>query len=121
MDSKAHASEDAGLTQPAVAHDLKAAVQARRELGGDLEDPVLEAFLARIEGQISQQVRQEVAAQTKQSSVSASDLKEFALGSMGIAIPLLAAAGIFGGLPGIVAVAVAIVVINIGYFAAVSR
>ena len=122
MDSAAQRSEEQGLAQPAVAGDLKAAVGARRELGDELEDPVLEAFLARVEGRITQQVQQQLGqSPSSKPAARASDLKEFALGSMGIAVPLMVAAGIWGGLPGIVVVAVAIVLINLGFFYAAGR
>jgi len=44
-----------------LSSDLKASVGARRELGPELEDQVLEAFLARVQGQIDVRVAQQVA------------------------------------------------------------
>ena len=48
-----------GVTSPSdqpthqeLADDLKAAVAARHELGKDMEEPVLESFLARVEEHI---------------------------------------------------------------------
>jgi len=92
-----------------VKEDLRAAAEARRELGDEMEPAVIEAFVARIERRLADRAeRSERALASKREHQ-----KEMILGSMGIAVPLLAIAAIFTGLPGVVAVCVALAVIAI--------
>jgi hypothetical protein len=95
------------LAKKEVATDLKAAVQARRELGGDLEEHVLEAFLARVQERIDAQVRQQL--QGSGSHPVARGHKGAVRGwvlptSLAMCIPLVAIAGASGGAVGIVVV-----------------
>ena len=85
--------------------ELRAAVAARAELGDELEPAVIDAFVARIERRLADGER---ALQRKREHQ-----REMVLGAMGISIPLLAIAAIFTGLPGVVAVCVALAVIAI--------
>jgi hypothetical protein len=92
-----------------VRHELYAAIEARRELGDEMEPAVIEAFLARVEQRLAERSNEsERALQRKRDHQ-----KEMVLGTMGIAVPLLAIAAIFTGLPGVVAVCVALAVIAI--------
>jgi hypothetical protein len=89
--------------------ELHAAVEARKELGADMEPAVIDAFVERIEQRIAERGdTRERALKRKRDHQ-----KEMVLGGMGISIPLLAIAAIFTGLPGVVAVCVALAVIAI--------
>ncbi len=109
------------MTQPAeryqdpeTAKDLHAAVQARRELGADLEDHVVDAFLARIEQRVQAQVAQQVTASAKPAKArSKYNPTEIVATSFGIAIPLMGVAGAFGGLTGIMAVVAMVLLVNL--------
>ena len=85
--------------------ELRAAAAARAELGEEMEPAVIDAFVERIERRLGDGER---ALQRKREHQ-----REMVLGSMGIAVPLLAIAAIFTGLPGVVAVCVALVVIAV--------
>jgi hypothetical protein len=92
--------------------ELIAAVEARRELGHELEPQVIDGFLERVEKAIDARVEERVRERlpTKRDR---NKQQELALGSLGISIPLIAVAGIFAGLAGIAAVCVAIVLVNL--------
>jgi hypothetical protein len=85
--------------------ELRAAAAARAELGDEMEPAVIDAFVERIERRLGDGER---ALQRKRDHQ-----KEMVLGAMGISVPLLAIAAIFTGLPGVVAVCVALAVIAI--------
>jgi hypothetical protein len=89
--------------------ELSSAVDARRELGPEYEDEVLEAFLAKIEQRLSARAGESEKALKRRRDHQ----KEMILGSMGIGIPLLAIAAIFGGLAGIIVVCAALAVIAV--------
>jgi hypothetical protein len=92
-----------------VKQELHAAIEARQELGGEMEPAVVEAFVARIEQRLAERAdASERALQRKRDHQ-----KEMVLGGMAISIPLFAIAAIFTGLPGVVAVCVALAVIAI--------
>jgi hypothetical protein len=87
--------------------ELQAAIEARKELGADLEPEVIDSFVERIERRL-----------VERSDLSDRALKqrrdhqkEMILGAMGISIPMLALAGIFTGLPGVIAVCAVLAVI----------
>jgi hypothetical protein len=89
--------------------ELHAAVEARKELGADMEPAVIDAFVERIEQRIAERGdNRERALKRKRDHQ-----KEMVLGGMAISIPLLAIAAIFTGLPGVVAVCLALAVIAI--------
>ncbi len=93
----------------ALRHELNVALKAREELGAEMEPEVLDAFVARIERRLTERsVASELAMAHKREHQ-----KEMVLGSMAISIPLLAIAAIFTGLPGVIAVCVALAVIAI--------
>src|SRR5207248_7286110 len=101
-----------------LATDLKAAVAARRELTPELEDQVIEAFLARIERRVDERVAQQVASSRtgpKQMRGEPVDIGVIA-GSFALSIPLIAIAGGIAGGVGIVVVLVALVAVNLLYF-----
>ncbi len=89
--------------------ELQAAIEARKELGTDMEPAVIDAFVERIERRLTER-----AGESERSLKRRRDhQKEMVLGSMGVSIPLLAIAAIFTGLPGVLAVCGALAVIAI--------
>jgi hypothetical protein len=89
--------------------ELHAALEARRELGPEMEPAVVDAFVERVERRIADRANAgELALMRKREHQ-----KEMVLGSMAISIPLLAIAAVFTGLPGVVAVCLALAVIAI--------
>jgi hypothetical protein len=90
--------------------ELSAALAARRELGPEYEDAVVEAFVDKIERRLEE--RMKTAPRRHQPSGLA-----VPLGSLGIAIPLLGVAGGTAGIWGVVVVCIAIVVVNLAYAA----
>ena len=97
------------MADDVVKEELDSAIEARRELGPDMEPAVVDAFVARIEQRLTQRATQdELALQRKRDHQ-----KEMVLGSMGIAVPLFVVAAIFTGLAGIITVCVALVAIAV--------
>jgi alkyl hydroperoxide reductase subunit AhpF len=99
---------------PETAKDLRAAVQARHELGPEMEDHVLEAFLARIETRVQAQVARQVKEIAKPGKKN-SDYKPVAIipATFGILVPLIAVAGIFGGSTAVLAVVAMVGLVNL--------
>jgi hypothetical protein len=92
-----------------VKDELQAAIQARSELGEDMEPAIVDAFVARIEKRLAD--RDEASAWALQQRRE--HQKEMVLGSMGISVPLFVVAAIFTGLAGVIAVLTALAVIAI--------
>jgi hypothetical protein len=89
--------------------EVRAAIQARTELGAEMEPAVIDAFVERVERRLADRAGAgDLALQRKREHQ-----KEMVLGSMAISIPLLAIAAIFTGLAGVIAVCVALVAIAI--------
>ena len=98
------------MTDDAVLkEDVRSAIEARRELGDEMEPAVIDAFVARIEDRIAARAGDEERALRARRNHQ----KEMVLGSMAISIPLLAIAAVFTGLAGVIAVCVALAVIAI--------
>ena len=98
------------MSEPTVPKDeLEAAIEARKELGSDMEPAVIDAFVERIERRIAERTQGRDRALDRRREHQ----KEMVLGAMGISIPLLAIAAIFTGLAGAIAVCVALGVIAI--------
>ena len=87
--------------------ELEAAIEARKELGADMEPAVIDAFVERIERRLAQRADQGDQALKRKREHQ----KEMVLGAMGISIPLFAIAAIFTGLPGVIAVCCALAII----------
>jgi hypothetical protein len=100
------------MSEPIVdREDLQAAIEARKELGSDLEPAVIDAFVERIAQRIAQRGlpgQSEEALRRRRNHQ-----KEMVLGSMSLSIPMLVVAGIFTGLAGVLAVCAALVVIAV--------
>jgi hypothetical protein len=89
--------------------ELHAAIEARGELGDEMEPAVIDAFVARLEQRLDDRADERERALKRRRDHQ----KDMTLGAMGISVPLLAIAAIFTGLPGVVAVCVALAVIAI--------
>jgi hypothetical protein len=89
--------------------ELEAAIEARKELGAEMEPAVIDAFVERIERRLEAR-----SGESEQSLKRKREhQKEMVLGAMGISVPLFALAAIFTGLPGVIAVCAALAVIAI--------
>ena len=87
--------------------ELEAAIQARKELGSELEPAVIDGFVERIERQLVERSKDRERALERRREHQ----KEMVLGAMGISIPLLTVAAIFTGLAGVIVVCGALAVI----------
>jgi hypothetical protein len=85
--------------------EIRAAVEARKELGAEMEPALVDAFVERIERRLSDG---EAALKRKRDHQ-----KEMVLGSMAISIPMFIIAAIFTGLAGVITVCVALTVIAV--------
>jgi hypothetical protein len=92
-----------------IRDELRTAIEARTELGEEMEPAVVDAFVERIERRLAERAADDERALKRTRDYQ----KEMILGSMGISIPLFAVAAIFTGIPGVVAVLVALVVIAV--------
>jgi hypothetical protein len=89
--------------------EVQAAIEARKELGAEMEPAVIDAFIERIERRLGAR-----SGESEQSLKRKREhQKEMVLGAMGISVPLFALAAIFTGIAGVVAVCAALVVIAI--------
>jgi hypothetical protein len=98
------------MAEPSVdREELEAAIEARKELGAELEPAVIDSFVERIEKSIVKRDEQREKALKRRRDHQ----KEMVLGAMALSIPLMAIAAIFTGLAGVIAVCVAIGVVAI--------
>jgi hypothetical protein len=98
-----------GVSEVVPKDELQAAIEARKELGAEMEPAVIDAFVERIERRLAER-----AGESEQSLKRKREhQKEMVLGAMGISVPLFALAAIFTGLPGVLAVCAALAVIAI--------
>ena len=98
------------MTDDVVLKDeLRSAIEARKELGDEMEPAVIDAFVARIERRLADRATADERALQRRREHQ----KEMVLGSMGIAVPMIAFAAIFTGLPGVITVCVALIVIAV--------
>jgi hypothetical protein len=82
--------------------EARAALEARRELGPEYEDHVVDALVDKIEKRLKEQ----------QPARRQGPVTPLVLGSLGVSIPLIGIAGGTAGLAGVIAVCVAIVLVN---------
>jgi hypothetical protein len=93
---------------------LEATLAAREEVGDELEPQLVDRFADRIEAEIDRRASQKAAQQRHlPRGAHNAPMIPLALGSLGLSIPLMGIAGGIGGLPGIIAVCVAIVLVNL--------
>ena len=97
------------MTDRVADEELQAAVEARKELGAEMEPAVIDAFVERIERRIADRADAGERALKRKRDHQ----KEMVLGGMAISVPLMAIAAVFTGLPGVVAVCLALAVIAI--------
>jgi hypothetical protein len=89
--------------------ELEAVIEARKELGEEMEPAIIDGFVERIEQRLAERgTESERALKAKREHQ-----KEMVLGAMGISVPLFFAAAIFTGLAGVIAVCAALAVIAI--------
>ncbi|MGI5487384.1 hypothetical protein [Microtetraspora malaysiensis] len=107
---------------PLPREELRATIEARRDLGPEYEAALTDAFLDRIEAAIAQRVKAEADSRLpdKQHTAWAEEQERkrslgMALGSLGIALPLTGAASATGGIPALVVVWIGIVAVNFAY------
>jgi hypothetical protein len=89
--------------------ELQAAIEARKELGAELEPAVIDAFVARIERRLDERREDSERSLRRKREHQ----KEMVLGAMGISVPLLAIAAIFTGLAGVLVVCAVLAVIAV--------
>jgi hypothetical protein len=89
--------------------ELRATIEARKELGEEAEPALIEAFVDRIEKELSNRQRENEQSLRRKREHQ----KEMVLGSMALSIPLLVVAAIFTGLAGVIVVCLALAVIAI--------
>jgi len=97
--------------------ELKASLAASRELGPDMEEHVLEAFLTRLETRIDQRVDNEVGKKRTSRPAKQDDPTGFVAATLGTSIPLVVLAGIFGHGLGVLAVMIGVTLIILVYMA----
>ena len=88
--------------------EVQAALEARRELGSEFEPELVDAFVERIERRLDERLQERRPVPRDRNHETA-----IAIVSLGVAIPLIAIAGGTTGLPGVVAVCVALVLVNL--------
>jgi hypothetical protein len=87
--------------------ELRATIEARKELGEEAEPALIEAFVDRIERELSNRQRESEQSLRRKREHQ----KEMVLGGMALSIPLFALAAIFTGLAGVIVVCAALAVI----------
>ena len=89
--------------------ELEAAVEARNELGAEMEPALVDSFVERIERRLADRTEESERSLKRKREHQ----KEMVLGAMGISVPLLAIAAIFTGLAGVIVVCAALAVIAV--------
>ena len=91
------------MSEPTVQRDeLQSSIEARKELGAEMEPALVDAYVERIEQRLIQRDEQSERALKRKRDHQ----KEMVLGSMALGIPLMVIAAVFTGLAGVVAVCV---------------
>jgi hypothetical protein len=104
------AGDNEAMAEDVVSEEeLRTLIAARKEVDDELDDALIEGFVGRIEQRLAHRRGEEQFALERRREHQ----KEMVLGSMAISIPLLAIAAIFTGLPGVIAVCVALVAIAV--------
>jgi hypothetical protein len=98
------------MRDDAISEDeLRSAIEARKELGAEMEQEIVDAFVSRIERRLAGRAAEEAHALQQKREHQ----KEMVLASMALSIPLFALAAVFTGLPGIIVVCLALVAIAV--------
>ena len=82
--------------------EAQAALEARRELGVEYEDHLVDALVEKIEQRLE-----------KRRSVTPASMARITIPSLALSIPLIAIAANYAGLEGVIAVCLAIVLVNL--------
>lgn len=93
--------------------ELEAAIEARRELGPAHEAEIVEGFLERIERSIDKRIDERLAQRRAAPAPKRDPQYAVTFVSLGVAIPLLGIGGGIAGLAGIIAVCIALVLVNL--------
>jgi len=91
-----------------LGHELEATLRARQEMGPGLEPQLVERFVDRLEAEIDRRVDERLAQRRYRGRDT-----NLPIVSLIFAIPLLGIGGGTGGLPGLVVVSLAIVLVNL--------
>jgi hypothetical protein len=91
--------------------EFRAALEARRELGEELEPQLIDSFVERIERRIDERLGERTPA--RRASPPSDHRLALAIVSLCVSIPLIAIAGGTAGLAGVIAVCIAIVLVNV--------
>jgi hypothetical protein len=97
--------EDAAVRR----EELAATIEARRELGAELEPHVIDAFVERIERRIDERS----GARTPADQWDRNARLALAIVSLGVSIPLLGIAAGVTGLAGVIVVCITLVLVNV--------
>ena len=89
--------------------ELQAAIEARKELGEDMEPALIDAFVERIERRLEQHRPQSEKALARKREHQ----KEMVMGAMAISVPLFVVGAIFVGFAGILVVCAVLAVIAV--------
>ena len=98
-----------GVSEVVPKDELRAAIEARKELGTEMEPAVIDSFVERVERRLAERAEESERSLKRKRDHQ----KEMVLGAMGISVPLLAIAAIFTGLAGVIVICVALAVIAI--------
>lgn len=104
-----------GLVDP---QDVRASLEARRELGPDLEQALVDSFVARVEHAIAQRGSTDTAELERRTAATAADSRNqmvLGIGSLIFAIPLTAIAVGQAGIMGMIVTWLAIIMVNLAY------
>jgi hypothetical protein len=102
-----------GMTeQQEFRHELEATLAAREETGEELEPQLVDRFADRIEQEIERRAKAHPQREFPRAGHNA-PMIPLALGSLGLAIPLMGIAGGTAGFPGVLVVCIAIVLVNL--------
>jgi hypothetical protein len=93
-------------------HELEATLAAQEEVGEELEPQLVDRFADRMEAEIDRRAR-ELERHRRPRSGHNAPMIPLALGSLGLAIPLMGIAGGTAGFPGVLVVCIAIVLVNL--------
>ncbi len=100
------------LSNADVQDQLRSHLAALREMGPEWQEPLVEAFLARVEQRVNELVDRRVQERLgKMSTFRSRSTSRLAM-SLAFAIPLMGIAGGFAGLTGVVLVLGAILLLN---------
>lgn len=104
--------EQSGLSDADVQSQLRGHLAALREMGPEWQDPLVEAFLSRVEQRVDERVDRRVQERLSAMPALRSRSTSRLAISLAFAVPLMAIAGGFAGLTGVVLVLGAILLLN---------